>query len=245
MSTQFGGEPAVIENSLPTAKNISSTTNATPIVITTTAAHGLNVGDYFICNGADDPALIGVYLMAGSVTSTTVVALLAPSGANTVGTLLGGANGTLLSLTFGTTYAIPSGSDKPNAASVNVALEALGDRTAFLEATMQDGRQKKVTFNTTVTIDLSTGRSQVIGTLGANITIDQRNMVIGRIYTITVEQDGGGTWTTTWSGDFVFGTYSNVAAPNPGQMTVWTFECIREPATGNPALFAIGKASFF
>src|SRR5262245_26239561 len=113
MSTQIGGEPAIIENSLPAAANISSSTNATPVVITTTTPHGLNTGDYFAVVGADEPAIDGPVLMAGTVTGTTVVALLAPAGTNTVGTLAGGANGTVQALGFGTTYGIPSDGDKP------------------------------------------------------------------------------------------------------------------------------------
>lgn len=133
MSTQFGGEPAVAQNALPVAVNISSSTNATPVVIATATDHGLKVGDYFVCEGADEPAINAVPLMAGAVTATTVVALLAPAGTNTVGTLAGAANGTLRATGFGVTYAIPSDTtDGMTAASVNVAFEALGDRTSFL-----------------------------------------------------------------------------------------------------------------
>src|SRR5262249_50847748 len=134
MGTQFGGLPARVESNLPTAKNISATTHATPVVITTSAAHGIQPGEYFVVYDADEPALNGERLMAGLVTSTTIVALVAPAGTNTVGTLAGGTNGTVQSLGFGVTYEIPS--DGPgnsvSAASVNVAFEALGDRTAYL-----------------------------------------------------------------------------------------------------------------
>lgn len=139
MSTQYGGRPALVENNLPAAKNISSTTNATPVVITTSTAHGIKTGDYFVVHGADETGLNDVALVAGTVTSTTITALVAPAGTDTVGSLSGGAHGTVQSLGFGTTYAIPSdGPGNPrNAASVNVALEALGDRTSWLIYALQ------------------------------------------------------------------------------------------------------------
>lgn len=133
MSTQFSGEPAVIQNSLPAAVNIASSDGNTPVTITTSTPHGLQTGDYFVVEGADDPALNYMPLMAGTVTGSTVVALLAPGATNTAGTLVGGANGTVQATGFGTTYALPSDlTDDMDAASVNVALEALGDRTAYL-----------------------------------------------------------------------------------------------------------------
>lgn len=250
MSTPYAGKPANVENNLPAAVNISSTTNATPIVITTTTNHGLSVGEFFSCNGADELLLNGTRLMAGAVTATTVVALVAPTGANTVGTLAGAANGTLRSLQYGTTVPVLADGDPYVASSWNVYEAALADRVAWLEASSQNALQDQVTFAATVTLDLAHNRSQVVDTLGANITINQSNMVPGSIYTVTVQQDGGGAWTTSWSGDFVFGSLNGTAvtgtaAAGAGQMTTWTFECITEPTSGNPALFCISKATFF
>jgi hypothetical protein len=133
MSTQYAGQPALIEENLPAAKNIASTTNTTPIVLTTSTSHMLLPGDYFTVDGATDPNANGTR-MAGTVTATTVVLLEPPGGGNTIGTLNGGAVGTIQALGFGETYPLPDdATDDMDAASVNVALEELGDRTAYLQ----------------------------------------------------------------------------------------------------------------
>ncbi len=129
---QVNGLPAVVQNNLPVSHNISSTTNATPIVVTTATNHGLTTGDYLTIAGADDANANGDFI-AGTVTPNTVSLQVIPTGANRAAAGGGGANGTLLSLSFGITYPIPSdATDGMTASSVNVPLEALGDRTAYL-----------------------------------------------------------------------------------------------------------------
>ncbi len=133
MPYDFAGEPANIENNLPTVKSVSSTTNATPIVITTSTAHGLRPGDYFTITGATDPNANGTF-RAGLTASTTQVQLLnRTTGASIAGTLAGGAAGSLQAEGFGTAYQIPVDlTDLRTAASIAIGLEALGDRTAYL-----------------------------------------------------------------------------------------------------------------
>ncbi len=129
---QVNGLPAVVQNNLPVAHNIMSTTNATPIVVTTTTDHGLTTGDYLTIAGADDANANGDFI-AGTVTPDTVSLQIIPTGANRAGAGGGGANGTLQSLSFGLTYPIPGdGADGMTASSVNVPFSALGDRTAYL-----------------------------------------------------------------------------------------------------------------
>jgi hypothetical protein len=153
MTTPYEGQPANVENNLPAAVNISSTTNATPIVITTSTAHGLKPGDYFQVTGATEAALNNVHLMAGSVTSTTVVALVAPAGTNTVGATGGGAVGTLLNLSYGSTVDILTDNDPPMAALWNVPYSVALDRLAWLmyRATVRSTAQVPAT-NSTITV---------------------------------------------------------------------------------------------
>src|SRR6478735_11243236 len=132
MSDILIGQPATVQSVLPTSKNILSTTHATPIVITTTTAHGLATGDYLIVDLATDPAANGDW-MAGTVTSNTVALTAVPTGANSVGTLAGGAAGTLRSYQFGDSIAIPTDlTDDRSAASVNVPFESLADEASYL-----------------------------------------------------------------------------------------------------------------
>jgi hypothetical protein len=122
----YGGMPANAITPLPSSKNISSTSNTTPIVVTTSTAHGIQTGDYVYVTGATDANANGIF-PAGTVTSDTVVLVGTTTGGG------GGAAGTILDLGWGEEYAIPVDlTDDMDAASVNVALEALGDRTAAL-----------------------------------------------------------------------------------------------------------------
>jgi hypothetical protein len=82
-----GGRPAAI--------NISSSTNATPIVVTSSAAHGLVTGDYvsIISHGTNTNAN-GVWLVGTTPTSTTFQ-ILQIDGSNTTGNGVGGATGNI------------------------------------------------------------------------------------------------------------------------------------------------------
>lgn len=132
MSQQFSGRPALVANNLPTAKTVTAATNATPIVATTSTAHGIKTNDIFTISGVGGNLAANGTFIAGSVTSTTVVLLDYPGGTNVAGTSAYTSGGTLQALGFGVTYPIPNdATDALRAATVNVALEALGDRTAY------------------------------------------------------------------------------------------------------------------
>jgi hypothetical protein len=80
-----GGRPAAI--------NISSSTNATPIVVTSSAAHGLATGDYVsIISHTTNTNANGVWLVGTTPTSTTFQ-ILQIDGSNTTGNGVGGATG--------------------------------------------------------------------------------------------------------------------------------------------------------
>lgn len=133
MAYAFAGEPANIENGLPTPKSVTGTTFATPIVVTTASAHGLRPGDYLTITGATDPNANGTFRAGLTATSTKVQLLDRLAGTPIAGTLAGGGAGSLQSEGFGTAYTIPEdATDDDTAASVAVGLEALGDRTAYL-----------------------------------------------------------------------------------------------------------------
>lgn len=134
MSEQIKGEAKVAQDNLPGVKNISSTTNTDPIIITTSAAHSITEGELFTTFDAADPALAnGTTFIAGTVTTTTITVLEWPTGATVAGTLVGGAVGNVQSLGFGPSYPIPSDTtDDMDAASVGVPFEAGADRIAWL-----------------------------------------------------------------------------------------------------------------
>lgn len=125
MSTPYNGAAASVVGSLPTSKNIASSTNANPIAVTTSAAHGMTTGDKAdIKNHQTNTSANGVW----SVTVT---------GANTftipvAGVGVGGATGVAVPISLGATYPMPTDGDNDNGASIQPSLEALGDRSAFL-----------------------------------------------------------------------------------------------------------------
>lgn len=128
MPTDYAGKPAQIVQS--TSKSISSSTNTTPIVMVTSVPHGLQDGGIVrVINHATNTAANGFWQVV--VTSNVAFELHNPvTGANSVGNGVGGATGTVQIIGSGT-YQIPSDGDDIDAASVNVALETLGDRTAL------------------------------------------------------------------------------------------------------------------
>lgn len=82
-----GGRPAAI--------NISSSTNATPIVITTASAHGLVTGDYVSVTGHNvNTNARGVWRVGTTPTGTTFQ-ILQIDGTNTTGNGVGGATGNI------------------------------------------------------------------------------------------------------------------------------------------------------
>lgn len=132
MSSQYIGDPASV--TLPTPLAIVSSTNATPIVMHT-GVHGLVTGDWvFVDDHLVNTAANGAWEIA-KINATTFQLV------GSVGNGVGGATGTVTGQGFGASYAIPSDGDAPDAASVNVAFEAIGDRTAKLMQMIRWGIQ--------------------------------------------------------------------------------------------------------
>lgn len=111
--------------------SILSSTNASPIVITTTAAHGFTSSDVVIISGHL------VNTAANGRWSITVLSGTTFSLTNSKGNGVGGATGTAYDDSFPTGATIPSDGDNMDAVSVNVALEALLDRTSYLSRRIQ------------------------------------------------------------------------------------------------------------
>jgi hypothetical protein len=128
MSTQIGGIAANISGHLPAAVNIASTTDASPIAVTTSTPHGLLIGDTVdITKHAVNVAANGVW----AVTVTGGSSFTIPTAGSGAGA--GSATGIVQSLALGPTFPIPAdGVDNEDAASVGVPFEAGADRTAFL-----------------------------------------------------------------------------------------------------------------
>ena len=105
---------------------INAATNASPIVCTTSASHNFASGDSVYVYGATgNTAANGLWTI--TVLSATTFSLTGSTGN---GTFTGTATAADVSLTpYGT---IPSDGDPPTAASVNVMLQLLADRTQFL-----------------------------------------------------------------------------------------------------------------
>lgn len=82
----------------PVAINIASSTNATPIVITTATAHGLTTGDYVVVGAttihSTNTNANGVWKV-GATASATEFEILQIDGSNTTGNGVGGATGTV------------------------------------------------------------------------------------------------------------------------------------------------------
>jgi len=134
MSTQYAGLSG--NEGRAATLVVSGATNATPIVITTTAAHGLQTGERVIVSGVvGNLAANGVFFVA--VTDVDKFALyelwsggavanpVAGSGAYTSG-------GSAQSLGWASTLQLPADGDAIDASSVNTATEGEADREAWL-----------------------------------------------------------------------------------------------------------------
>lgn len=124
MGTVITGDPTTVSSSL--AATITGATNATPIVITTSSAHGFADGDTVVVSGVGgNTAANGTWAITKLTSTTFSLDTSVGSGAYTSG-------GTATDVSLTPQFTIPDDGDDLDAASVNVALEALADRTQFL-----------------------------------------------------------------------------------------------------------------
>lgn len=101
---------------------ISSSTNASPIVVTTTAAHGYSNGDIVVIGGhTTNTAANGTWQIAG-VTSTTFQLTTRLDGVNSTGNGVGGATGWCVDITSAATISDLGGNGGANGNGADVAL---------------------------------------------------------------------------------------------------------------------------
>jgi hypothetical protein len=125
MSTTYKGQAANV--TIPAPLAIVSSTDATPIVVTT-LAHGLTSGDTVdIFGHAVNVAANGIGVV--DVITGTTFALRGSAGS---GAGAGGATGTVQPRTFVTTVQQPSDGDAAAAASIDTPMQAAADREAAL-----------------------------------------------------------------------------------------------------------------
>ncbi len=124
MSTTISGDPTTITT--PLSRTISGATNATPIVITTTAAHLSVTGDTVEVSGVGgNTAAIGVWQITRISGTTFSLNGSVGSGAYTSG-------GTVRNISLTPQLTAPDDGDTLDAASIMVSVEAAHDRLQFL-----------------------------------------------------------------------------------------------------------------
>jgi len=124
MSTIYRG---IADNaSRAASRNISSSTNASPIVVTTTAAHGLSTGDRVdIVSHATNTAANGPWTI--TYLSPTTFSLNGSTGNGS-----GVATGSVTPFCFANGANVPDDGNDANASSIDVAHEANLDRAVWL-----------------------------------------------------------------------------------------------------------------
>jgi hypothetical protein len=124
MSTPITGLDTAVSNTL--SRTVNGATNATPIVISTTASHLFATGDRVIVTAVGgNTAANGSWVIVVVNATTFQLVGSVGSGAYTAG-------GTVVDVSLTPQFTIPDDGDVFDVASVNVALEALADRTQFL-----------------------------------------------------------------------------------------------------------------
>jgi hypothetical protein len=131
MPSLYSGKGLGLLALLPAEVAISSSTNTSPIIVTTSTPHDCETGDIAVIYGHTGNAGANGSWEVVRLSATTLQ-LIGSHGSG-----VGGASGHLRSAAFGTRIQILADGDDPVAQTWNVAYEALADRTAALEYTTQ------------------------------------------------------------------------------------------------------------
>lgn len=124
MPSVITGDPSGISNTL--TRTITNATNASPIVITTSVAHLFATGDTVVnTDVVGNTAANGTFRIT-KISSTT----FSLDGSTGNGAYVSG--GTTVDASLTPQFSIPTDGDPMSAASINVAFEALADRTQYL-----------------------------------------------------------------------------------------------------------------
>lgn len=125
MSSVYTGDPSTITS--PLSRTVTAASNATPIVITTSVSHLFATGDSVTVSE------VGGNTDANGTWTITVLSANTFELDGSVGSgAYAGPGGVALSNSLTPQFTIPDDGDTLDAASVNVALEMLADRTQFL-----------------------------------------------------------------------------------------------------------------
>ncbi len=116
--------------SMPVAVNILSSTNTSPIAVTTSTPHGAETGEFVMIVGhLTNTAANGSWRVIRI--SATQVQLVGSTGSG-----VGGATGTLHDQCFGSAITVPADGDDPTGTVFATPSVGLQDRTAWLNKTM-------------------------------------------------------------------------------------------------------------
>ena len=142
MPTYYTGQPNNITT--PLVALINGATNASPIVISTTAAHNFNTNDEVVVSAVTgNLAANGAWQIA--VTDATHFQLIGSTGS---GAYVSGGVALDFALTPG--FQLPSDGDAFTVGGINPALQALADRTQYLA---QRGQSQVAVFTNTTVLD--------------------------------------------------------------------------------------------
>lgn len=193
---QTTGRAALVQNNLPAAKTITGATNATPIVVTTSAAHGLQTNEIIYISGVGGNTNANGYFVAQVVSTTTVALTAYPAGTNVAGSGAYTSGGTLQSLGYGVTVPVPNDlTDVLQAGSINVPHEAAIDRLAYLQL-----------------LASVVGNNALLNTIGAGFKGDPDDANGGtfKLYGLLALLDNGSE-----VGEIEFGANTNITATDP------------------------------
>lgn len=138
MSAAFYAQPSALTilPTPPAAVNIASSTNASPTVITTSTAHGLQTGMVAVLAGhLVNTAVNGLFIVTATGSDTFKISTFAGfPGTFVNGVGAGVGTGTVQAIAFPGITLPEDAVDARDASSVNVPLEALADMTGYLLA---------------------------------------------------------------------------------------------------------------
>lgn len=187
MSSVITGDASNVSNSLE--RTVSGATNASPIVITTSTSHLFASGDtVVVADVGGNTAANGTWTITVTGPSTFSLDGSTGNGAYTSG-------GTATDVSLTPQFTIPSDGDDLDAASVNVALETLGDRSQHLNLRLRD-TELATSVLSALNFQIKTTS---LGTLrGAGYDpIGGRWYVVGDTENVRISTDNGYSFTAT------------------------------------------------
>jgi hypothetical protein len=165
MPTTYPGTPGNISGSLPAAIAVTSTSNSNPVIVTTSAPHGLTTGDVVDLTGnVSGDQRNGVWKVTVTGGSTFTIPF------NGTG-FAGGASGTVQPLKLAGPIQQPVDGDAATASSgpaaIDTTIDSLSDRTAFLGVATGAYKLAQVSIVSFASLSLGTWAAQTAGAITA------------------------------------------------------------------------------